>query len=185
MKVGVFVGSFNPIHIGHEKIIKLLLDKKIVDKVIVIPTLSYWDKSIDVRLQDRINMLKTIENDNILINTTLNTKEYTYQVLNELSKEYNDLYLIIGADNIANFDKWKNVEEILNHHVIVVGRNNININNYLSKFDKSKFIIVESNYEISSTEIRKIIKNNDYSALKEIVNNKVIEYIKTNKIYLE
>lgn len=185
MKVGVFVGSFNPLHLGHEKVIELILNKKIVDKVIVIPTLSYWDKSIDVSIKDRINMLKTIENDNVIINKTLNNKKYTYQILNELSKEYNNLYLIIGADNIISFDKWKNVDEILKHHVIVIGRNDININDYLNKFDRSKFIIIENNNDISSTNIRELVKNNDYNSLKQIVNDKVINYIKDNNLYLE
>ncbi len=185
MKIGVFVGSFNPIHIGHESVINNLLSKRIVDKVIVIPTLSYWDKSIDVSLEDRINMLKTIENDKVVINTALNNKKYTYEILNELSKEYSDLYLIIGADNIVSFNKWKNLVNILKHHVIVVERNNININYYLKNFNKSRFIIVEdNNIEISSTDIRNYIKNNDFNSLKGIVNNKVIEYIKSKKLYL-
>ena len=184
MKIGVYVGSFNPPHLGHEKVINTLIDKKIVDKIIIVPTLSYWDKTVDTKIEDRINMLKFIENSNIVVNTTLNDKEYTYQVLDELSKKYNNLYLIIGADNIINFDKWKNVDKILNYKVIVVKRNNINVNKYLKKFDKTKFIIVDSlSLNISSTLIREKIKKGEL--LIDMVNNKVIDYIKKNKLYLQ
>lgn len=184
MKIGVYVGSFNPPHIGHEQVINILINKKIVDKVIIVPTESYWDKIVDVSINDRINMLKFLENDNTIINTTLNNKEYTYQVLNELSHEYSDLYLIIGADNIVSFDKWNNVDQILNHHVIVIGRNNIDINKYLDKFDKSKFMVLNDiNYDVSSTFIREKIKNNDFESLKGLVNDKVIDYIKENNLY--
>ena len=68
MKIGVYVGSFDPFHKGHENIIYHLLNKKYIDKVIIIPTLSYWDKNIKTSLNDRINMIKTIEDSNIEVN---------------------------------------------------------------------------------------------------------------------
>ena len=48
MKLGVYVGSFNPVHIGHKYIIDYLLNNKYVDKIIVIPTGNYWDKQTEV-----------------------------------------------------------------------------------------------------------------------------------------
>ena len=184
MKIGVYQGSFNPFHNGHKEVIDTLVKKNIVDKVIVIPSMSYWDKKIDVTIEDRINMLKLIKDENIILNTTLNNKEYTYLVLNELSKQYRDLNLIIGADNLIDFDKWKNVNEILNHKVIVISRNNIDINKYLDNFDKSKFIIVDDfNYDISSTYIRNQIKNDNYEALNEVMDPKILSYIKKNRLY--
>lgn len=186
MKVGVYVGSFNPPHKGHEQVINTLLKNKVVDKIIVIPTLSYWNKQIDVSLKQRIEMLSTIQNDDVIINNTLNEYKYTYEVLDKLSEKYDNLYLIIGADNIIDFDKWKNIERILKHHVIVINRNGIDINKYLSKFDKRKFIIVDYiNSNISSTFIREKIKNGEYHMLKDLLNEKIVEYIKKNNIYRE
>ena len=108
MKIGVYVGSFNPPHKGHIKIVKHLLNKKIVDKILIIPTNNYWNKTNIIDLNHRINMLNFFKTDNIIINNTLNNLEYTYQVFRELKKDNNDYSLILGADNIVSFAKWKN-----------------------------------------------------------------------------
>ena len=185
MKVGVFVGSFNPVHIGHEKLVNHLLNNNIVDKIIIIPTLSYWDKKVDISILDRINMLKTIENNNIIINEELNNIKYTYQILEELNKTYDNLYLIIGADNIIHFDKWNHLDYILKSHVIVVGRNDIDIKEFVKKFNSDHFVIVDDfDYKVSSSYIRERIKNNDFDSLEGLVNSDVIKYIKKNKLYV-
>ena len=61
MRIGVYVGSFDPFHKGHEDITNYILNNNYVDKVIIIPTLSYWDKSIKTTLEDRIKMIKLLE----------------------------------------------------------------------------------------------------------------------------
>ena len=66
MKLGVYVGSFNPVHKGHIKIINHLLDNNYVDKILVIPTGNYWDKNDLEDIRHRINMLKFYENKNII-----------------------------------------------------------------------------------------------------------------------
>ena len=129
MKIGVYVGSFNPVHIGHIKIVKHLINNNYLDKVIIIPTESYWDKTNLVDIKHRINMLKFYENKYIHIDNKLNNYKYTYQILDELKKEYkkDDIYLIIGADNIISFDKWKKYKYLLKYNLIVINRNNIDI----------------------------------------------------------
>lgn len=186
MKTGVYVGSFNPVHKGHIKVINHLLINNIVDKVIVIPTKNYWDKNNLIDINDRINMLKIYENNKIIINTNLNELQYTYQVLDELKKEYKDLYLIIGDDNLISFDKWKNVDEILKNKVIVMKRNNINLNQYIEKFtNKDSFIIVNDYVplDISSTQIRKLITNCETKDLENYLDKKVLDYILKNNLY--
>jgi len=64
MRVGVYVGSFNPPHNGHESIVNFLISHNYVDKVLVIPTGNYWDKQNIVSLEDRVNMLKYLESNN-------------------------------------------------------------------------------------------------------------------------
>ena len=49
MKIGIFVGSFNPVHKGHIKIVKHLLTKKYLDKVLIVPTGNYWNKNNLIR----------------------------------------------------------------------------------------------------------------------------------------
>ncbi len=187
MKVGVYVGSFNPVHKGHISIVNYLLDNKILDKIIIIPTDSYWDKNNLIDIKHRINMLKYYENDKILIDTKLNYYKYTYQILNELKKEYDNLYLIIGDDNLINFDKWKNVEEILLNKVIVIKREIKNPFEYINTYiNKNSFIFIEDfkPINISSTNIRSLIYNHN----KEIINfldNDIIKYIINNNLYLK
>ena len=185
MKIGVFVGSFNPVHKGHIKIANYIVSNY-VDKVIIIPTGNYWNKTNLIDIKDRINMLKFYENDKIIINNTLNNLEYTYEVINELKKIYKDdkLYLIMGADNIVNFDKWRNYAELLKIGFIIFKRNDIDINYYLDKLNKKNDVIIIDNVEeinISSTEIRNMIKDN--KNLDNLINKKVIDYIKNNNLY--
>ena len=97
MKIGIFIGSFNPPHLGHLDIIKHLLNKKYVDKILIVPTKNYWNKTNLIDINKRIAMLKFYENDNIKVDTSNNDYQYTYQLMRKLKKEYShdELYLII------------------------------------------------------------------------------------------
>jgi len=183
MKIGVYVGSFNPVHIGHKYIMYYLLNNNHLDKIIVIPTKEYWDKSNLVDIKHRINMLKFYENEKIIINDYLNDYEYTYEILNTLKNENpnDELYLIIGADNIEKFHLWKNVEEILKHKVIVLNRNDVEIDKYINKFkQKNNFIDLKDfkKIDISSTKIRDNIDN-----MSEYLDKKIFNYIIKNNLY--
>ena len=179
MKIALYVGSFNPVHNGHIKVMNYLIDNKIVDKVLVLPTPNYWNKQDLISVNDRINMLKFFETDKIIIDTIHNNYPYTYQVIDSIKKDYknDDLYLVIGSDNLEKLYLWKNIEKILENYVIVFQRGKTNINSYLEKYDKSKFIIIDNfqNIEVSSTEIRNGGKDN--------VDKKVLEYIRNNQLY--
>lgn len=188
MNIGVYVGSFDPVHLGHKNVINYLINNNIVDKLIVIPTEDYWNKKLNCSLSDRIAMLKIYQNDRVVINTTLNKFMYTYEVLNELKKEYkyDNLNLIIGADNIKDFHLWKNVDEILKNKVIVLGRNNVDIEYYIDKFsNKDNFVLCNDfkEFDVSSTEIRNLIKEDKYSLLEKYLDKEVIKYIIDNNLY--
>ena len=184
MKIGIYVGSFNPVHMGHTNIINYLFNNKYLDKIFIIPTRGYWDKINLIDLKHRINMLKYMENEFVCIDDTNNNLDYTYQVLNEYSKLYRkeDIYLIIGADNIMRFNEWKNIDEILSYNIIVLNRNDIDIMYYIDiyGFDINKFVVI-SDYpyiDISSSEIRNSIEDNI-----NYLDNRVYQYIKDNKLF--
>ncbi len=187
MKIGVYVGSFDPFHKGHENIIYHLLNKKYVDKVVIIPTLSYWDKNIKTSLEDRINMIKNIEDSNIEVNTSLNAYEYTYEIMDELKRQHpeDNLYLIIGADSLINFNKWKKVDNILENNILLIPRNNIDTNKYINEFkEKEKFIVVSDFYQdVSSTMIREKLLSKDYTNLDKYIDKKILNYIIINNLY--
>ena len=185
MKIAIYVGSFNPVHKGHIKVVKKIL-KEYVNKVIIVPTMNYWNKNNLISIKDRINMLKLYEAKDIVIDTKNNNYEYTYQVLRNIQNEHkNDkIYLVIGDDLLKDFDKWKNASEILKYNIIVIRRNDIDDSIYM-KYEKYNFIVTNkiSNKEISSTIVRNMIANDNKDVFKYI-DSKVYNYIKRNNLYV-
>ena len=180
MKLGIYIGSFNPPHKGHINVVNYLLRKQIIDKILIVPTKEYWNKQNLAPLQDRINMLKFFETEDIIIDAEHNEYEYTYELMRVLKEKHPDseLHLIIGADNIINFHKWKNYEELLQYKIIIMNRGNIDIDKYIINYPNANFIVLKDfkNLDISSTEIRNNL-NDRY------LNKKVLQYIKKNKLY--
>ena len=78
MRLGVYIGSFNPVHIGHIDIVNYLLYNEVVDKILIVPTLNYWNKNDLIDIKHRINMLKLIENEKIKIDDKNNKYVYTH-----------------------------------------------------------------------------------------------------------
>ena len=180
MKLGIYVGSFNPPHKGHIHVVNYLIENKLIDKVLIVPTGNYWDKQNLVDLNHRINMLKLYENDNIIIDVVNNDCQYTYQLMRKLKEIYQDmeLYLIIGADNIISFNKWKNYEELLNYNIIIMNRNGVDIDSYIKNYPDGKFTIARDfvPIDISSTDIRNNVDN-------ENIDEEVKQYIKKYQLY--
>ncbi len=181
MRLGVFVGSFNPVHEGHMHVVHYLIDKGILDKVLIIPTLPYWDKNNLASIEDRVNMLRFYENENVIIDTVHNVHPYTYQVMRSLEQDYpnDELLLIIGADNIIQFDKWMEYKELLKRRIIVVNRNNIDISKYIEKYEEKDNFIVLQDFDfinISSTNIK---EGDGLNNLKP----EVYQYIKEHNLY--
>ncbi len=185
MRIGLYIGSFNPFHNGHLKVVNFLITKDYVDKIIIIPTDSYWDKVISVSRKIRFEMLSKIKTSLIDVSYDLGEAEYTYEIINNARKKYlnADLYLIISADNLPNFHKWKNVSQILKNKVIVLQRDNIDMESVISKsLDRSKFILVNDfkNIPISSTYIRSLT---DKKLLYKYLPIEIYNYIIDNKLY--
>lgn len=189
MKIGIYIGSFNPPQKGHLKIVNHLLENY-VDKVVIVPTSNYWDKNNLVDIKKRINMLSIFETNRIIIDKKNNSVEYTHLLLENLKEEFpfDELYLILGADNIVNFDKWKNYQALLRYNLIVINRENIDVKYYLDKLNKKdKFIITDELplINISSTIIRNAIKNNNLDKLDDLIDKNVLKYIVENNLYEE
>ena len=186
MKVGVYIGSFNPIHKGHKQVVDHLLKNNYVDKIIIIPTGNYWDKNNLIDIEDRINMAKFYESNNIVVNNKLYEYEHTYQILNSLKSEGDRLYLVIGSDNLPKFHLWENVDEILEYEVLVMPRGDLDISKYIEKFkNKNKFILVDKfkSIDTSSTLIRKLIEVHDINKLKKLLDEDILNYILKNNLY--
>jgi len=190
MRIGIFGGCFNPPHKMHKKIALELLKNNYLDKIIYVPTGDSYNKKDLISFKLRLEMVKLMiqDNDNLLISEIGNKKdyEYTYQILDYFKKIYysDDIYFICGSDNLKEFSTWKNYKYILKHYkVLIVKRNNDNINTILSSYYRylDKIIITNIKSEIvSSTYLRNNIATKN---LDKYIDNKVYTYIGKNKIY--
>ena len=156
MRLGVYFGSFNPVHRGHMQIVYRLLSENLVDKVIVVATMEYWGKTQLMPLEKRLAMLKLYGNENIIIDETHNHAEKTYQLFRQLKEENpeDELFFIIGADSLNRFDQWVNYEELLTYTFIVVERDGIDIEAAMKRLKKRDYLIMRKVRDVSSTFIR-------------------------------
>lgn len=190
MRLGIYVGSFNPVHKGHEFIANYVIKKNYVDKVLMIPTEGYWDKTGLIDLEHRVNMLKLCENENVLVSSEYSSYEFTYEILEALAEKLSntELYLIIGADNLIKFELWENIDLILKHKVLVLGRNDINMGEQIKKFtaeQQNHFVLVKDfpEVDVSSTRVRNKLLSCNFSELSNELDENVLQYILKNKLY--
>ena len=194
MKIGIFGGSFNPPHKMHLNIVEELLNEKVLDKVIIVPTgLHYSYKNNLVSNEHRYNMLKlmTKHNDKIEISDFEFKDEeiHSFDTLEYYKNIYkNDtLYFVCGLDNISYVDKWYKGEYLLNNYkFLVITRDTNNLDEILSKYEKYKDNIIITNIKsntISSSYIRDELKEKNYN-LNDYLDQKVIDYIKENNLYI-
>lgn len=128
-KIGLFFGSFNPVHVGHMIIAEFMAENTDVDKVwmVVSPQNPHKKKSTLANDYDRLFLVKSAIDDNTKLEASdiefkLPQPSYTIDTLTYLKEKYpNKVFsLIMGGDNLATLHKWKNYELILENHEILV-----------------------------------------------------------------
>lgn len=187
MKIGIYPGSFDPIHNGHIKIVNKILEDKIVDIVLIVPTGNYWDKNIVASLNDRINMAKLFQSNKIIIEEKDNEIKATYDFIKVKKCQYknDEFWLIIGGDNLEYLHKWVNYMKLIDYPFIVIKRDGFDEKYIQKKFkslNKRNYVVLDiPNIDISSTYIRENINLED--KVKDIIDAKVFEYIKIHKLY--
>ena len=168
MKVGLFFGTFNPIHIGHIVIANHLAEYSDLDQVwfVVTPHSPFKEKDSLLADHQRLEMvyLATEDYDKLkecAIEFKLPQPNYSINTLNHLDDKYpgNTFCLIMGEDNLKEFHKWKNYELILQHYDLYIyprileGEIEPNLKNHKNiKYVDAPII------ELSSTFIRNCIK---------------------------
>ena len=191
MKIGLYFGTFNPIHIGHLIIANHMVEHSDLDEIwmVVTPHNPFKKKSSLLDNNHRFEMVyRATENYSKIkpssIEFKLRQPNYTVHTLAHISDMYPDkeFSLIMGEDNLKNLHKWKNYETILEHHHIYVypriaeGIVENQFHNH-TKIHKVEAPIIQ----ISSTMIRKGIK-----ALKNIqplLSKEVWKYIDEMNFY--
>ncbi|MDP5158264.1 MAG: nicotinate (nicotinamide) nucleotide adenylyltransferase [Flaviramulus sp.] len=191
MKVGLFFGSFNPIHVGHLIIANHMAEYSDLDQIwfVVTPHNPFKKKSTLLDNYQRLEMVYRATKDYAKLKPSdiefnLPQPNYTVNTLAYLQEKYPDyeFALIMGEDNLKSFHKWKNYELILkNHHIYVYPR--ISENKTETTFDNHKKIhhIEAPIVELSSTFIRKAIKAN--KNIKPILPEHVWEYLDEMNFY--
>ncbi len=189
--VGIFGGTFDPIHTGHLITAQAVKELRGLEKIIFIPAFISPHK-IEIRNLDaehRLNMVKQAIRgisyfDYADIEVKRESVSYTIDTLRELKKEYNNLELIIGYDNIFDFSTWKDPVEILKLTKLIVLRRRTYIEPVQKdKYYKSAIFVDTPTIEISSSEIRQRIVNN--LPIDFLVPPAVKEYICKFNLYKE
>jgi len=187
-KIGLFFGSFNPIHNGHLAIAACLNTKNLFDEIwmVVSPNNPLKDKNDLWDENVRFEMVKLAIQDYSYLRAcdaefSLPKPSYTINTLNFLENQYptHQFSLILGEDNLANFHLWKNYEEILERYMIYVyprGENLIEKNiahTHVVKIDAPLL-------PISATEVRMLLKND--KPAENYLPPAVSQYIREKKL---
>lgn len=188
MNIGLYFGSFNPIHIGHLIIANHILNESKLQKIwfVVSPQNPFKKSESLINEYDRFHIVqKTIENDPRLkvsdIEFSLPKPSYTVHTLAYLKEKYpdHDFSIIMGSDSFQNLGKWKNAEVIIeNYSIIVYRRPGFDVNNKLN----ARIQVMDAPLlEISSTHIRELIQSG--KSIKYLVPANVEEEIITSGFF--
>ena len=191
MKIGIFGGSFNPIHIGHAILARYVVENCDIDELwfMVTPISPFKDGETDDETDfHRLSMAEMVS---CRISRTLTSAfefelsrpSFTIPTLNALKEEFPDdeFSLIIGADNWAVFPKWKDADEIIaNHHIYVYPRRGFDTP-VPENLSQQVTLISAPLIEVSSTDIRNRVKNGE--SIDFLVPKDVNEYIEEYQLY--
>ncbi|MBS9774904.1 MAG: nicotinate-nucleotide adenylyltransferase [Tenacibaculum sp.] len=189
--IGLYFGTFNPIHVGHLIIANHLVENSDLDEVwlVVTPHNPHKKKTSLLHSFDRIEMvdLAIKEYDKIKssdIEFKLPQPNYTVVTLAHISDKYPNykFSLIMGEDNLKGLHKWRNYEVILkNHDIYVYPRISGEVEETQFKNCKNIHKIDAPIIQISSTLIRNSIKEG--KNIKPLVPNSVLKYIESKGFY--
>lgn len=196
MKIGIYGGSFNPVHNGHIHLALSAAEELGLDKIYLVPSAVSPHRS-SAEYADgahRLEMLRLACIDHPKLEPCdyeLNAggKSYTVYTVEEFRRKFpnDELYLLVGSDMLMMFEKWYRFEEILENVTLAVVSREKGDNEKLEvKAEKlrkfGKIIICRAEpLEISSTEIRKKIEKNEIFYC--YLDKNVVQYITLNSLY--
>jgi len=191
MKIGLYFGTFNPIHVGHLIIANHMVEHTDLDQVWMVVTPHNPLKKKNTLLDDyhRLQMAHLATEDFPKIKPSdiefkLSQPNYTVNTLVHLQEKYSqyEFSLIMGEDNLKSLHKWKNYDAILAHHdIYVYPRISLEPENATFKNHSKIHMIDAPVVEISSTFIRDNIKKG--KNVQPLLPAKVWEFIDHNNFY--
>lgn len=191
MKLGIFGGTFNPIHYGHLINAEIIRSDFNLDRLILVPARYPVHKSLagDVPAEERYAMavLAVAEAREFEVSRIeIDRKEpsYTITTVHALQKEYpgSELNLIVGMDSLNTIDTWRETEHLLNHVSLIVMRRpgekpapDIDLSGYSVRYGENPLI------DISSTVIRERLREG--KSVRFLMPDAVIDYIARKGLY--
>ena len=198
MKIGLYGGTFDPIHLGHLIVMENVLNFMDIDQIIILPSSNPPHKinKQKTKAQLRIEMVNLAIKDNpriVLSDFEARNDDviYTHQTLDYFKKTYprDEFYYIMGEDSFMSIDTWKNYKKILNDKLIVFTRSNTDPNsdlvkkvNEIKKDNEQIYLINNLNINISSTLIRNLVKEG--KSIKYLVTDDILDFIREHKLYV-
>ena len=191
MRIGIYGGSFNPIHKGHTELAASIVQQGLVDELwlLVSPLnpLKQGETSDIVEYEHRLSMarLATEDIEGVKVSDfekNLPLPSYTITTLGELRKAYpeHEFVLVIGADNWERFPRWYHAQEIIDtYSILIYRRPGCEMDETL--LPPSVQVVDTPLYDISSTEIRESVKKGRMPL--KWVDRKVATYIRVHHLY--
>lgn len=196
MKIGIYGGSFNPVHNGHIHLAETAVEEFGLDIVYFVPSKISPHRSVEeyVPETDRLEMLKLVcmKNNNFRVSDyELRSDRVSYSVytVEHFRRKFpnDELFLLVGSDMLMMFDRWYCFEKILSEVTLaVISRNSGELDSLRKKAEElsayGKILVSERSPEIiSSTEIRKNLGENSDSSC--YLDENVVKYIRLKGLY--
>lgn len=188
MKIGLYFGSFNPVHIAHLIIASHVLNETGIEKVwfVISPQNPFKEESNLLNEYHRLHLVRVAtEDDNRIkasdIEFSLPKPSYTVTTLAYLSEKYpeHEFSIIMGSDSFQNLAKWKNYEVIVkNHRIYVYKRPGFEIENHIGAM---LTILDAPLLQLSATQIRRNI--GEGKSIRYMVPDKVLDEIERSNYY--
>ena len=191
-KIGLFFGSFNPIHIGHMILANYILENSDMDELwfVVSPQNPFKEKKSLLKDHSRLDMVQlAVKNYPKMrasnVEFSLPQPSYTIDTLTYLHEKYPDVSfaLIMGEDNLDGLGKWKNSETLIKNHQIIVYPRIFEGEKKDSKYlqHENIHLIKAPIIELSATEIRTMIKEG--KNVRPMLPPEVFEYLDGSSFY--
>ena len=190
MKIGLYFGSFNPIHTGHLIIAQHILNHTEIQRLwfVISPHNPLKDKASLANDRDRLHLVQLAIEDNPSMKASdiefkLPQPSYTIDTLTYIKEKYPryEFALIMGADNLISLPKWKNYQLLINNYPIYIyKRPNYPIESALVQHENIH-VLDTPLLDISSTWIRQLIKTK--KSIRYLVPEKVFDYLESSHLY--
>jgi nicotinate-nucleotide adenylyltransferase len=192
MKVGVFGGTFNPIHWAHLVLAECVRDEAGLDEVVFVPTARPPHKIEEPLLPGHyrlkmVNLACREQAGFIVSRHEIDDREVSYSIhtLDYLKKQYPEgtgLRFIVGMDQLEEIETWKDYQRLLEEYgLYVVGRGDSGREDLISRYEKWVIPVAMPRLEISSTAIRQRIRQG--RSIRFLVPGAVERYIKEQGLY--